>query len=94
MCALQSRGTGDGYQAPGREGLTERSLPQEFWKLPPPSKLPSPGRAQAPEARNVVPTLAPKMPKVNILVVLLSSHLLGHAAPSRGNTGGAQHLRK
>lgn len=48
----------------------------------------------APEARDVVPTLAPKMPNVNMLVVLLSSHLLGHAAPSRGNTGGAQHLRK
>lgn len=40
------------------------------------------------------PPLAPKMPNVNVLAVLLGAHLLGHAAPSRGNMGGAQHLRK
>lgn len=51
-------------------------------------------QSQAPEATDVAPTLAPKMPSVNMLAVLLRSHLLGHATPSRGNKGGAQHLRK
>lgn len=52
-------------------------------------------QSQAPKARDMVPTPSPKDAQCkHVGRVLMRPHLLGHAAPSGGNSGGALRLHK